>query len=332
MGRRVDQKLGVAVHHERRAWRTRLRCSGGEGFDPGDSDHEAECPALVSSVPADAIPSYALAQLKGHAELAAGHREEATEHARQAIEELRDDASWFERRELALLAEKCALYAPALNLWESVLEDNFLGTDTDHLVRCALVAGEWKRLLQACARLRDSGHLRRDHVLAEAHVLANSRETDRALSVLQQWLSDSPTDKSARLRLSALAIQHGRLKLAEFNENRLPSVQELEDANEGAVLVYVLRRGESPDRAFEIAYDLYRRFPDSPMTHHTLITCVFDPSVDQIEIERPVVVGQNTAICIPRIADRNEETLGAAPGRQEYTHGSTATSVRLCER
>lgn len=297
------------------------------------SENQADYPDFVSSVPSDALPSYSIAHLTGYAELLAGDRERAVGHAKVAIAELNEDANWFERREVALLAENCGLHAPALNLWESVLGDNFSGTDTDHFVRCALVAGEWKRLLQACARLRDSGHLRRDHVLTEAHVLASSRETSRALSVLQEWLIDHPGDKSVRLQLSALALHHQRFELAEFDENKFSAVQELENANEGAALVYVLRRGESPNRAFEIAYDLYRRFPDSHVTHYTLIACVFDPSVDQIDIERPTVVGKNTAVCIRRSTDSGPfrwvyVESGSEPAVTRGEYGETHELVR----
>lgn len=149
-------------------------------------------------------------------------------------------------------------------------------------------------------RLRTLGRYRQEHLEAEVDVLAQSFETDRALSLLQDWLAQHPADKQARLHLSLLALQHGRKDLATFDESQLPSVADLARPEDGAALVHVLRHGPAPGHALEIAYQLYRRFPDHIATHHTLVICVFNPLMPHLEIERPVAVGRNTAASIRR--------------------------------
>jgi len=264
---------------------------------------ESECPAFVSNLPADVIRPHAMARFRGHAELLAGNRTQATDHAKEAIGLLGDDADWFDRREVALLAEGCGLHSAAIPVWESVLGMESTSSDTAHYVRCAFFAGEWKKLLEVCARLRAHGRLQREHMLAEVEVLANSRETNRALSILQEWLREHPSDKHVRLQLSTLALRQHRSELAESDEQRLPSVMDVAHAGEGAALVYVLRRGPTPHRALEVAYELYRRFPEHIGAHHALIACVFDPSAPDLEIERPTTAGTDTAVCIRREGD-----------------------------
>jgi tetratricopeptide (TPR) repeat protein len=256
--------------------------------------------AFVSGLPAEVLSPLALAVLQGRAELLAGGRDKAAEHAREAIRLLCDDSDWFDRRNAALLAQNSGLYSEAVRVWESILGAESTGSDTVHLVRCAYFAGDWKKALDVCGRARASGRYRREHLETEVDILARSREVDRALSLLQEWIRGNPKDKHIRLHLSFLSLQHGRRDLATFDESQLPSVAEVIHAEEAAALVNVLRYGPAPERALDAAYELYRRFPEHIAAHRMFIACVFDPSLPELRIERPTVVARNTAVRIQR--------------------------------
>ncbi len=263
-------------------------------------DRAAEGPAFVSALPVAGLSPLVVEVHRGRAEFLAGNRDKAAEHAGRAGVLLDSSTSWFDRRETALLAQDCRLYAEAVTAWESLLAPGAVDSDTVHLVRCAYFAGLGRKVLEVCERVRAAGGTQRAHLVPEVEVLANSREPERALALLQQWIREHPSDKHARLHLSCLALQHGREELASFDERELPSVSEVDHAGEGSALVYVLRRGPVPQRALDVAYELYRRFPEQGVAHQTLVGCVFDRSVSQLEIHRPSVVGKSTAACIRR--------------------------------
>jgi len=293
--------------------------------------------AFVSGLPAEVLSPLALAVLQGRAELLAGGRDKAAEHAREAIRLLCDDSDWFDRRNAALLAQNSGLYSEAVRVWESVLGAESTGSDTVHLVRCAYFAGDWKKALDVCGRARASGRYRREHLETEVDILARSREVDRALSLLQEWIRGNPKDKHIRLQLSFLSLLHGRRDLATFDESQLPSVAEVMHAEEAAALVNVLRYGPAPERALDAAYELYRRFPEHIAAHRMFIACVFDPSLPELRIERPTIVARNTAVRIQRKGEaprwiHPEDGPAPAITRNEYPESHPLVIAALGKR
>lgn len=257
-------------------------------------------PAIVIGVTEGALPEYQRAALLARAHMQAGAREEATKIAKTALRALGEDASWFDRREAALLAQDSGLHSEAVQLWRSVLPPDDAGSDTTHLVRAAYFAGEWRTVLDVCACVRAAGRTTRRHLEVEVEVLAASREVARATSLLADWVAKHTNDRHAVLHLSVLALRDGKHDLAVFDESRLPPVSEILDPGEGAALVFVLRRGPSPERSLEIAYSLYRRFPEHPDSHRALVACVFDLSATPLTIERHQRVGDGAAVCVRR--------------------------------
>ena len=280
-------------------------------------------PGIVSGLAAGVLPEHQRSALLARAHLQAGARDEAIKIAEIAVRALRDSASWFDRREVAQLAQDCGLHLEAVRLWRSVLPPDDVGSDTVHLVRAAYFAGEWRTALDVCATVRAAGRATRRHLEVEVEVLSASRELPRATSLLTDWVAKHPNDKHAVLHLSVLALRDGRPELAVFDESRLPTVSELMHPGEGAALVFVLRRGHAPERSLEVAYELYRRFPEHPDSHHALGGCVFDPSASPIAIDRPQRVGDGAAACIRRHGEPSrwvyiESASDTAASRGEY--------------
>jgi tetratricopeptide (TPR) repeat protein/predicted nucleic acid-binding protein len=264
------------------------------------SDRSDEGPAFVEQLPSEALPDYERTMLLAGAHLRADERERARELAETGIQQLGDGGSWFERREAALLAEDCGLYAEAIDLWQSILSENDTSSDTVHLARAAYRGNHWRVALDVCSATRAAGSTTREHLRIEVAILAESREPDRAVELLRSWLARHSNDKQLTLQLSVLALHDGRPEIAVFDPRRLPSVGEVSDADEGAMLVQVLRRGPEPAGALRTAYGLYRRFPDDHAAHIALLSCVFDPSATPVAIERPDRIGEDTAALVGR--------------------------------
>lgn len=255
---------------------------------------------IVSGLAAGVLPEHQRTALLARAHLQAGARDEASKIAESAVRALGDGASWFDRREAAQLAQDCGLHSEAVRLWRTVIPPDDVGSDTVHLVRAAYFAGEWRTVLDVCATVRAAGRTTRWHLEVEVEVLSESRELPRATSLLTDWVAKHPNDKHAVLNLSVLALLDGRPELAVSDESRLPTVSEVKHPGEGAALVFVLRRGPTPERSLEVAYALYRRFPEHPDSHRALVACVFDPSASPLAIERHQQVGDGAAVYVRR--------------------------------
>lgn len=260
--------------------------------------------ALVMAVADGVLTDHQRSVLLAKAYLQSGAGEEASKIARSVVAALGENASWLDRREAAKLAQDCELYSEAVRLWRTVIPANDVGSDTVHLVRSAFFAGEWRTVLDVCATVRAARRTTRRHLVAEVEVLAASRELARAHSLLKDWVTSHPNDKLAALHLSVLALHDGKPELAIFDETRLPGVSEITQPFEGVALVFVLRRGPLPMRALQVAYSLYRRFPDHPESNGALIKCVFDPSATPLVIERPVYVCEGAAVLVQELGGK----------------------------
>lgn len=262
----------------------------------GRQDRASE---LIDSIPQSALSNLRRDLLRARAAVLAGNRDQSREHAVRALGQA-TSASWWDRRELALLTLDCGLFNESLALWQELLADNRTGRDSIHLVRAAYQADEWRTVLDVCDAVRRAGRTQPEHLAVELEVLTASREEERALTILKDWVRNNPTDRHAILQLSLLALRVEDKATVIFDESRLPSLRDIRSAREGAGLVYVLRRGPTPMRALEVAYELHRRFPDDPASHATLMSCVFDVSESPLPIVRPTIIGDNTAAYVQR--------------------------------
>lgn len=260
----------------------------------------ADGPGIVASIPNGILLEHERLVLLAQAHLQAGSREAAIEIAQSALLEFNDDFSWFDLREAAELAEACGMYSEAVRLWQKVLSPDDTSSDTVNLIRAAYFAGEWRIVLDVCDTVRVAGRTKRQHLEVEIEVLAASREVARAISLINDWIKTHPKDKNATLSLSVLALRDNKPEMAVFDELRLPSVPDIRHVDEGVSLVNVLRRGPVPERALDVAYALYRRFPEHSSSHCSLFYCVFDPSASPLSIKRHQRVEDGAAVLVRR--------------------------------
>lgn len=255
---------------------------------------------LISSLPVGLMDASTLERLHTQAELMAGNDEAAKEHLAEAIRTLDENASWFDRRDAAILAEECDLHAQAYQLWKSIRVSRHITSDIYRYFRCAYLAGEWKTVLEMTSLLRAKRQLTHEYILAEAEILHRCREPERAMRTLTEWLTENPDDKEVRLQLSLLALSEEMLESACFDEHKLPSIMDFATSEGGIQLAYLLRRGPAPIRGVEVAYELFRRFPNDAVAQHTLVCSIFDFTAPPIELDHPTEVGANSSVQIRR--------------------------------
>ena len=257
-------------------------------------------PALLDTLPLNMLSAGELAALRGAAFLNAGMLEEAKQEVIQAVAQVGTLSSWHSRREVAILASDCGFHSAAFQIWNGLLSHTDTGPDTVHWARAAYAAGEERAVLSICERARVAGKGTRAHLQLEVQVFAECREGPKAVVLLEDWIARNPSDKLAVLQLSVLALREGMHERAVFDELRLPRMDEVRAASTGALLVSVLRLGPNAKRALDLAYELYRRFPDEKDAHGALFACVLDPAANRSQISHPQKVGEAVAVCVRR--------------------------------
>jgi len=281
-------------------------------------------PALIAQLPPGSISESQHAALRARAHLMAEQADAAIDAARAAIQHLGDSGSQFDRRDLALLAQECGLHSDAVRLWRSILAPADVSSDSARLAVAAYHAREWRLALDVCAAVRAAGRTTLTHLEVEVEICSQSHLGDRALSFLEEWVATHPDDKRTTLMLSALALNEGKDDRAIFDLSRLPTASEVASAADGGVLVFVLRRGPSPQLALDAAYDVYRRFPEEHDAHLALISCVINPLAASLEIERPNHVNDNSAVLLGRDGEAARWTYvepgpDPVPSRDEFS-------------
>lgn len=263
-------------------------------------DRPREGPEVIDRLSPTSISESQRAGLRSRALLASDQREQAVLAAKEAIEHLGNTGSHTERRDLAMLAQECGLHAESLTLWRSLVAPDDTSSDTARLAVAAYHSRDWRTALDVCAAVRTAGKTTSHHLAVEIEILAQTNQSDRAIALLQDWMTRHPHDRRATLFFSVLTLMAGRPDLAVFDPSLLPAVPDIASSSDGAKLVFVLRRGPAPETALAAAYELYRRFPDEHDAHWALISCVFDPSAAPIQIDRPSVVCNTAAVLVCR--------------------------------
>lgn len=244
------------------------------------------------------------AALSAMAHLEVGEVQAAKEHVLEYVT-LRDTTStWFFDREVAIVAEKCELFASAVGLWQHVVGPSGVGVDSQRLAFCAYRAEHWKTALEVCRRAKAAGRSARMHVEVEVAVLCALRERSAAFEVIDAWLAAHTDDRQMRLRRAVMAIQDHRPHEVMYQPEELPSVEDVASGWEGRMLVDVLRRGPRPEAAAVAAYALYRRMPDDHEANAALLSCLFDVSASPLQFATPSAVGPSVAVSVRRMGEQ----------------------------
>ena len=159
-------------------------------------------------------------------------------------------------RLVAVLLNDLGQYSDALPLWQRVGFHATINYDTQELINCAGRLGQDGLLLDLCAKLRESGI--EDQQLLRLEIdLLQRYDVEKAIQLIHEYLGKHPRDRSVRLRLSVIGLQHGRPDLVSARLDDVPPAESI-SPNEGILAVWVLRMGNNPDEALRYAYRLLR--------------------------------------------------------------------------
>ncbi len=284
-------------------------------------DRVEEARRRLANIPTGTLSPASEKVLWARLALAEGRNDDAIKVAAEAAEALGDGTSWFDRREVAVLAHELHLWPVAFRIWKELVLPTRFGRDTQNLLRAAYFAREEKFILEFCDALREAGVHSRECYQIQADILMKHREPERALALLQYWMTDHTDDVDARLSLSVIARQSGNHSLAEDDPVRLPSVESVESPNIGSAVVYVLRHGKYPESGLDYAYELWRRFPDEKASRHALVSALFNPNAPPVELARPTTVVVGSAVLVREDGEQPRWVVIETGARPSLTRG-----------
>ena len=120
----------------------------------------------------------------------------------------------FDIRRLARLLVALGRFNNALPLWQRISVPSVLSEDTKHLLECASRLNRHEVMLDTFRKLREAGAIDRTRLDSELSLL-ELYDTDAAIKVLEQEISQRPDDKELKLRRSMLGLALDRDDLVD---------------------------------------------------------------------------------------------------------------------
>ncbi len=278
---------------------------------------------FLERLPKNALPVSNVHVLWAKFAISGKRRDVAQQQVVCAAEMLAEDASLFDQREVAVLAQELEQWSIAFQSWKKIVPTTPFVADARNLLRTAHFAGEEKFIFDFCSGIRKSGVKSKECYHIEADMLARHHEPEKSISLLQEWMAEHPDDLDTQLSISVLALQSGLSSYVVDDPNRLPPVASVTNTQRGIAAVYVLRHSKRPEAGLEYAYELWRRFPDAMETQHSLVISLFNPKAPPLTIVQPAVVEIGCAVEI-RQANGSPRWVVIEPGpnpsstRREY--------------
>jgi tetratricopeptide (TPR) repeat protein len=212
--------------------------------------------ALLASAPAGAFSTVATEGIRARLALLREDVETARVHAQTAKDAIDEVSQSDDLRLVAVLLNELGQYSDALPLWQRLGSRATINYDTQELINCAGRLGQDGILLDLCRKLRESG-IEDGQLLRLEIDLLQRYDVEKAIQLIQHYLEQNPADRSVRLRLSVIGMQHGRADLISANADGVPPAETI-SPNEGVLAVWILRMAGNPDEALRYAYRLLR--------------------------------------------------------------------------
>ena len=262
------------------------------GCDPGTEDVDSKLDQLPTKVEGQ----YSRNLLRGYLFLVNGDKDKASEAARAAFDCLPDDdlTAW-QREFLANLFEETELLADALSTLVPICPQDRLTITSQRVLQLASATGDDATIMAVCKSLREHGCVDEAVIRLEQYTLIQYMEFTEAELALSALLEVKPDTVWASVTRSMLGIETHHPDWVCENQDELPSVSTV-DPIVGNLVVGVLMHRFDRQAAIDYAYSLFRRFPESPITHRSLFTAVFNPSGLQKEYEPPIEVAAGCAV------------------------------------
>jgi tetratricopeptide (TPR) repeat protein len=249
----------------------------------------------LSRIPEGTLSEVALKTTKSKQALVREKLEETRTLSKEAIAAVDDSTSNVDLRALAAHLMKMEDYEGALPLWERICPLGEYSSDVRHLIRCAAKIDRQDVILKTARAIRESGIEDPWLFHQELDVLQASGEIDKAISLLQSYLSRNPDDHPTRLRLTIIGLESDRPDLIDTRPESIPDVSVV-TAMAGVMATGVLRKTGRTFEAVVYGYELYRRFRDDPYVNMAFCATVFAPDTQPPEIPAFELVSVGSAV------------------------------------
>ena len=249
---------------------------------------------LLEEIPKGAVSEVGFKTLAGRLHLLQGQQDEASQYADDALDITEDATTAFDLRRLARLLSALGRFNDALPLWQRIYVPGVLSEDTRHLLECAHRMNRHEIMLDTFRDLRETGSIDRSLLDAEVALLVRY-DTEAAIKILDDEISQRPDDKELRLRRSQMGLALDRADLVDHDPSSMPTADEVAP-REAVDAVHVLRAIGHEQYAVQYAYDVLRHNFQNPDTHKAFIQAL-SPFGNEPQLEIADRVKPGAAVC-----------------------------------
>ena len=161
-------------------------------------------------------------------------------------------------------------------------------------LRASKRAKRYDVLRRVCREWREAG-VYDERLLHDEVEIMERFAPQEALVLIEREITKHPQDLLLRLRLSCVALKLDRTELVSRDPDSYPNPQNV-GAQNGAVVINVLKDVEAFDAALRYSYTLLRHNQDDNIAHLALAFLVLSGHPEDL-LKAPEVVGTDTAVC-----------------------------------
>ena len=257
-----------------------------ERFDAGHK--------LLEEIPKGTISEVGLKTLEARLLLLEGQWDEASNYADEALAITDDATTVFDMRRFARVLFDLGRFNDALPLWQRISIPGVLSEDTRTLLECARRLNRHEIMLDTFRRLREAGAI--DRILLDNELsLLERYDTDAAIKILDEEISQRSDDKALKFRRSILGLALDRDDLVDPDPSSVPKADEVAPLT-ALEAVHVLKAIGQGQYAVQYAYDVIRRNFQDPDAHRVFIQALA-PFPSEPQLEKPDRVETGAAVC-----------------------------------
>ena len=252
------------------------------------------CREFLEKIPKETISQVSLKTLTAKLHLLEGKQDEASRCADEALALIQDSTTTFDVRRLAQLLFALERFNDALPLWQRIAVPSVLSSDTKHLLECAGRLNRHEVMIDTFRELRQAGAIDRTLLDNELSLL-ELYDTDRAIEILNEEISQRPEDKVLKLWRSRLGLAFDRADLVDHDPSSVPAANEVEPRM-AVEAVRVLKAIGQEQYAVRYAYEVMRHNFQNPDAHGAFMLAL-GPFGNEPQLEKPDCVETDVAVC-----------------------------------
>jgi tetratricopeptide (TPR) repeat protein len=228
---------------------------------------------------------------------------EAAELARCAVAKVTAETNVDAVRSVASLLSEVGLHREALPLWRTVVSATPHSLSCRRLIDCAARLGEHGIAIETLRQLRVAG-LGDSNLLHAEIDLLEQYDLESCIQLLREYVSNKPSEKLMRLRLSYLGVIHDRPELVSGALSDMPLPSEITPLYGKAATLVLKAAGHGIDAA-RYGYELLHYHFEDPDAHRAFML-VLHPISGKVELPAPTSVAPGCAVCYLEQDDSQE--------------------------